>query len=335
RVNARGNAGGGTVKIGGGPHGQDPSVRNAQTTTVAAGAVIDASATGNGNGGQVTVWSDTTTAFGGAILAQGGPGSGDGGIIETSSKGQLVVMPSTSVSAAAPKGRAGSWLLDPDSDVTITNSSSGFSCVAGLQVTCMPVADSSMIPASTINNALNSGTSVDVTTTNSSGTQQGNILVGANPGGIDGEIALNNPNTVFLILNAGAGGGIGGITVNSPITDFGSGGNLFLSFLAGGSVVFNNTANITGNLTIVAGVHGPGTISGGPSLFVGGQSSFTNQSSGGTISLSGMNALFRPISLNTTGAGGDVSLTNTGGPGQATLAASSVSGNLVVVNMTG
>src|SRR5208282_5549643 len=130
-------------------------------------------------------------------------------------------------------------------------------------------------------------------------------------------------------------GGIGGITVNSPITDFGSGGNLFLSFLAGGSVVFNNTANITGNLTIVAGVHGPGTISGGPSLFVGGQSSFTNQSSGGTISLSGMNALFRPISLNTTGAGGDVSLTNTGGPGQATLAASSVSGNLVVVNMTG
>src|SRR5271165_213084 len=239
RIAARGNAGGGTVKIGGGPHGQDPSVRNAQTTTVAAGAVIDASATGNGNGGQVTVWSDTTTAFGGAILAQGGPGSGDGGIIETSSKGQLVVMPSTSVSAAAPKGRAGSWLLDPDSDVTITNSSSGFSCVAGLQVTCMPVADSSMIPASTINNALNSGTSVDVTTTNSSGTQQGNILVGANPGGIDGEIALNNPNTVFLILNAGAGGGIGGITVNSPITDFGSGGNLFMSFLAGGSVVFN------------------------------------------------------------------------------------------------
>src|SRR5208283_4864406 len=90
-------------------------------------------------------------------------------------------------------------------------------------------------------------------------------------------------------------------------------------------------------LTIVAGMHGPATISGGPSLFVGGPSSFTNQSSGGAISLGGVNALFGPISLNTTGAGGDASLTNTGGGGPGfgtTLAASNVSGNLVV-NTTG
>src|SRR6202040_2301721 len=35
RINARGTAGGGRVRIGGGPHGQDSAVRNATTTTVA------------------------------------------------------------------------------------------------------------------------------------------------------------------------------------------------------------------------------------------------------------------------------------------------------------
>src|SRR6516165_3542388 len=76
RIDARGDAGGGTVRVGGGPHGKDPTVRNAQTTSVAAGAVIDASATGIGNGGQVAVWSDQATRFDGTINALGGPRGG-------------------------------------------------------------------------------------------------------------------------------------------------------------------------------------------------------------------------------------------------------------------
>ena len=87
RLAARGNAGGGTVRIGGGPHGQDPAVRNAQTTTVAAGSIIDASATRNGNGGQVTVWSEEATRFAGTINALGGPLGGERwGWVETSSE---------------------------------------------------------------------------------------------------------------------------------------------------------------------------------------------------------------------------------------------------------
>ncbi len=73
RIDARGTAGGGTVRLGGGPHGKDQTVRNARTTTIAPGAVIDASATGSGNGGQVTVWADDSTVFNGSILARGGP----------------------------------------------------------------------------------------------------------------------------------------------------------------------------------------------------------------------------------------------------------------------
>src|SRR5204862_4576196 len=108
RIDARGDKGGGTVKIGGGPHGTDPLVRNALTTNVSAGAVIDASATGSGNGGNVAVWSDGATTFNGAIYAKGGPNGGDGGWVETSGH-VLSVGATASVVASAPKGAAGTW----------------------------------------------------------------------------------------------------------------------------------------------------------------------------------------------------------------------------------
>src|SRR5712691_1216838 len=112
RIDARGDVGGGTVDIGGGPHGADVLVRNASSAKVAAGAVIDASATRNGNGGTVAVWSDGVTVFDGTILAAGGALGGDGGWVETSGH-QLGVGPTAYVNALAPKGRVGNWLLDP------------------------------------------------------------------------------------------------------------------------------------------------------------------------------------------------------------------------------
>src|SRR5580692_2564079 len=54
-INASGNAGGGTVLIGGGFHGAGP-IANAQTTTVGR-ATITADAVASGNGGKVAVWS--------------------------------------------------------------------------------------------------------------------------------------------------------------------------------------------------------------------------------------------------------------------------------------
>ena len=123
---ASGQAGGGVVAVGttlkrarGGPAvtGQ----KTAQTVTVDAGALIDASATGNGNGGIVTVLSETTTTFAGTILALGGPAGGNGGLVETSGTGHLFVTPSAAVNASAAHGAPGQWLLDPDSNVDITN----------------------------------------------------------------------------------------------------------------------------------------------------------------------------------------------------------------------
>src|SRR5207248_11688537 len=114
----------GNVRIGGGARGTDPSVRNAQTSVIDAGAVIDASATASGNGGTVAVWSDGSTTFNGTITAMGGPSGGNGGWVETSGR-KLAIAGSASVNAAArsPGGKPGIWLLDPtDLEVTTADS---------------------------------------------------------------------------------------------------------------------------------------------------------------------------------------------------------------------
>ena len=63
------------------------------------------------------LWSDNQTTFAGTILAKGGAKSGDGGFVETSSHGQLAF--TGNVNAGAPRGTAGTLLLDPQ-DVLIS-----------------------------------------------------------------------------------------------------------------------------------------------------------------------------------------------------------------------
>jgi hypothetical protein len=55
RVEATGRQGGGTVLVGGDYQGRNPEVPNARKTFVGRDAVIDASATGAGDGGKVIV----------------------------------------------------------------------------------------------------------------------------------------------------------------------------------------------------------------------------------------------------------------------------------------
>jgi filamentous hemagglutinin family protein len=109
-VDASGPTGGGTVAIGGGKHGADPKVANADTTDIEAGAQIKVNATTKGNGGAVTVWGDQATQFAGTIEAKGGPDGGDGGDVEVS--GGALVFHGT-VDAQAPHGKQGRLLLDP------------------------------------------------------------------------------------------------------------------------------------------------------------------------------------------------------------------------------
>jgi filamentous hemagglutinin family protein len=107
-----GDAGGGTVLVGGAYHGGS-SERAATNTTVEAGAAIAADAITSGNGGQVVVWANDTTRFAGSITAKGGVNGGDGGQVETSGKQMLKVADTARVNTLALKGKTGNWLLDP------------------------------------------------------------------------------------------------------------------------------------------------------------------------------------------------------------------------------
>src|SRR5262249_28393747 len=137
RIDASGRKGGGQVLIGGDWGGGNPNtslVKNssaklesfaiptATTVSVDAATTINASARGRGNGGKVVLWSDSETTFAGTILARGGAKSGDGGFVETSSHGQLAF--SGNVNTSAPRGKAGTLLLDP-ADFSIVSTCDG------------------------------------------------------------------------------------------------------------------------------------------------------------------------------------------------------------------
>src|SRR5258706_4342753 len=83
-INASGDAGGGTILIGGNYPGKGPE-ENATGSYVGTGATIAANATNAGNGGKVIVWGNETNRVRGTISARGGQNGGDGGFVETSS----------------------------------------------------------------------------------------------------------------------------------------------------------------------------------------------------------------------------------------------------------
>jgi filamentous hemagglutinin family protein len=130
-IDASGEAGGGKVLIGGDTGGGNPSaaaaaielaklegfaIPTATTVSVDAASVINVSATGQGNGGKVVIWSEQQTTFAGTILAQGGATGGNGGFVETS--GHTLDFSGGRVNTSAPMGKTGNWLLDP-TDLTI------------------------------------------------------------------------------------------------------------------------------------------------------------------------------------------------------------------------
>ena len=110
RLDASGGAGGGTILVGGNWQGKGPEA-NASATHVGSGVVLDASATGQGDGGTVVVWSDGHTTYHGQTNARGGANGGDGGKVEVSGKGTLDFQGGADLTAA--RGKTGSLLLDP------------------------------------------------------------------------------------------------------------------------------------------------------------------------------------------------------------------------------
>jgi filamentous hemagglutinin family protein len=153
------------------------------------------------------------------------PNGGNGGSIETSAA--FAHIGAASINASAPKGKAGTWLVDPY-DLTIDATA-----------------------AATISNALNGGSNVTETTTatgaSSDGVQNANGVGDIN---VNAAIAWSNPDTT-LTLDA-----YRGINVNAPISGAGrvvlnangngGNGNIILAgagTIAGGAGVTLTAAN--------------------------------------------------------------------------------------------
>ncbi|HXL98875.1 MAG TPA: filamentous hemagglutinin N-terminal domain-containing protein, partial [Rhizomicrobium sp.] len=155
KIDASGDAGGGSVMIGGDFHGKGALADATQTNI--GNATITADAITKGNGGKVAVWSNANTTFSGTISAKGGAKGGDGGYVETSG-GNLQIGLNALVNTSAANGKSGTWLLDPD-NIVVANGGTTPLTGGTLGLGTDPDSTDTIAP-STIVNALESGTDV-------------------------------------------------------------------------------------------------------------------------------------------------------------------------------
>jgi filamentous hemagglutinin family protein len=247
-IDASGAAGGGNVFVGGGFHGQDASIANAQQTVIGSTATIDASATLSGDGGQVVVWSDGQTTFAGSISARGGALSGSGGTLEVSSKGILDFL--GSVNAGADHGKAGTLLLDPEN---ITVDDSGLDPLSNDEsFSTNPSTDSIIAPA-TITAVTNSGTAVTLQANNDITINSSIVTVAGGHGG-----ALTFQAGRNITVNASV------ISDNGDISFTANDSGAVSADRVAGTASFNNYSVIdagTGTVSITMGTFGAsGTI---------------------------------------------------------------------------
>ncbi len=261
RIEAKGPTGGGTVLVGGDWQGTG-DMRQATKVTMQAGARIDASATDQGDGGKVVLWSDihqadSVTRVNGSIKAEAGPNGGDGGKIETS--GHVLNVDDIQVSTQSAKGQSGEWLLDPY-NITITDNPTATSGTAYNPTISSPSFTSgatSSIRASSIQNAL-ALNSVTITTGGSVGDGQGN-----------GDINVAS-NITWSTSNS--------LTLSALGQIYGT-GNFVRTGTAG--LTFTQTGNSTGS---------------GYAGVISGTGSFT-KSGAGSLKLSGLNTFTGNISI--------------------------------------
>ena len=319
-IAASGATGGGEVLVGGGWQGSG-EMRQATTVTMASDSHIDVSATQRGDGGTAVLWSDVrnpagSTRVAGSILANGGPEGGDGGRVETS--GYHLDVDQAQVTAGAPRGQGGRWLLDPVGNTTLSD-------------------------ASSIVSSLNSGTSVEYFVDNGHLTMATNI--NKTSGGdatltikADGNIAFINQNQSITstsgrlntLLWADQDSSVGGWLLLNPGTSIQTnGGGLWMG---GGSGTMSWTPYAGGSpITVGSGAataFGSADIYryGGINLSGGGGSSIRLNAGAGNVYLSGTNISTADSYLtgtrlfNTQITGAGVTLIGSGSAGNSTFA---------------
>ncbi|MEK7717697.1 MAG: hypothetical protein AAB322_08115, partial [Pseudomonadota bacterium] len=317
-INASGDAGGGTVLVGGDLHGQG-AAQNAFRTYVSAGSTINSDALTSGDGGKVIVWGDDWTKFYGSISARGGAGSGDGGFAEVSGKRHLDYRGFSDL--RAPKGRVGTLLLDPTNiNIVATDTATAdteFS--GGIFQESGTIDATSEITAATLVAQLTAG---DVTiNTNSSAGSAGDISLNTT---LDYD-GIASTRTLTLIAN-------NNIVVSNPIQDGVAGGEtLNLVFNAGGATNISAAVNVgAGTITATAGA-GVVNLSGSPTITAASfDAGSISKTAAGTVTLDATTTTSAlTLSSGTLQGSGNITV-NTGGAFTWTSGTLSGTGSLTV-----
>jgi len=174
KIDASGAIGGGNILIGGDYKGQG-IIPKADLSYIDSNSIITADAISNGNGGNISIWSEKSTRVDGFLSAKGGQIKGDGGFIETSSHGDLVINQAPDLSSHG--GKSGTWLLDPY-DITISSSNQNLYVSEGNPFE--PTYYGSILNTSTLLSALSSGNVVISTDSINNGQDRGNITLANN-----------------------------------------------------------------------------------------------------------------------------------------------------------
>jgi filamentous hemagglutinin family protein len=316
RIDAAGDRGGGTVLVGGNYQGQGPEP-NARMVYMDARAVIDASATAQGDGGRVILWADETTRFDGTILARAGLAGGDGGFVETSGKIVLRVGLGALVDASAPAGANGTWLLDPN-NISIVTGAGASTNISG-NPSFLSTDDNAQIYDATINTALDAGNNVTVTTGTGGTDGQTGIIT------VSGDILNSTGGARTLTLTA-----VGAINITGTIG--GTSGNALSVVLDAptGAVAIGGTIDpYGGSLTINAGTavtQTAGVVSSSGTLPL-----FLNLTGTATAGLTNISNNFFQITLNSTSSGA-INITTQTTP---QLQTSSIAGDLTLNSNSG
>lgn len=304
KIDASGYNGGGTIHIGGDYLGMGETP-TALVTLIQPNVEIKANALGNGNGGEVIVYSDDRTEFSGSIEAMGAGEDGNGGFTETSGKGNLLAMGTVRLNAGGRRGKAGTWLMDP-ADITITaTTNSGNTGNPNFTAT----ATASQVSAASIKANLDAGTNVTIITSNDAYAGNGDITVSSaitttGTGsltlsayrniGISAAITLQGGSLTLRSDNTGAGNGAIRVYGASDIAT--NGGNIIMG--GGSGAITAGSGYAVGNSTFINGVAISSNLNaGGGNIIINGQSDTSS-----TIGRYGV-AIFGNLNVVTSGSG--------------------------------
>ncbi|RSZ42686.1 MULTISPECIES: filamentous hemagglutinin N-terminal domain-containing protein [unclassified Variovorax] len=309
-----------TIDAGGAGQSGTIDVRATGTIAISDQASLRADAkSATGNGGTINVIAGDTLRGYGSLSARGGASGGNGGNIETSAP--HFDLTGLRVDASAPMGTAGKWTIDPY-NVNIAHGTASGSLTGN---PFDPLANST-IQDGDINNALDGGTSVTITTGTGGVATDGNITFaadaaivrskGATPLTFELDAAHNinafsnnsiqsNSGALNVVFNAGVGGQNGSIFLSGAKIAT-NGGNVTMT--ADTSPTGNQAVSIT-NTTIDTRTTALGDAGPGGSVQITGKR--------GMPTFSGFTATVQLSGATIQSSTGDVSITGTapGGTG--------------------